>query len=214
MRSRRTLTTAISLPLAALLLAACGGGADSTDSTAEQTTAASETAATSAAASPSATASESADASSAAPTREHPSVGTTRPAEPSSAAAPAADPGPAAAGAVLPADIHDTLPDTVGDRIKSQSDEYFTSYSDAEGRNINVNARIMDVPAASVADEIAAESTPAGTGTCGLNSVGVPTCYLAVEGDKALSLSAESDQIPLADVVAFANQLSAGALQG
>lgn len=203
MRSSRALLTALSLPLAAVLLTACGG-----DSAAEQTTAA-ETATTSAAA-PSA----SATPSSAAPTREHPSVGTTRSAAPTSAAAPAADPGPAAAGAVLPATVGETLPDSVGDRIKVQSDEYFTSYGDAEGRNINVNARMMDTPAGPLAEDIATENTPAGTGTCGRNGAGVPTCYLAVEGDKALGISAESDQIPLADVVAFANQLSAAALQG
>lgn len=181
-----------------LAVAACGGSEGEEAATSEESVAASQPE------SPAATEEETADA----PTED--GTGEAEPTETeASETEPQAveDPGPAAEGAELPAGTAENPPSEVGTFVLQEGEGPANIYVDSEsGAYVTVDGQTLGSPYETLVEEIATENAPAGTGSCGLNSGGTSTVCYVRSADGVITLTGDAAEVPVEQLVTFANQ--------
>lgn len=186
--------------LSTLALAACGGGAPEEESSAPALTGeeapqeeATEEAASEAEQRASEAASEVADEDA--------------PEDAAGGADEGADPGPAAEGAVIPADAVAEPPQEIGEFTLMDGSGPAHMYSHSqESILISLDSTVLSSDYESLVGEIETDHVAAGTGSCGTNESGSSiTCYQRTE-DGVLTLTAVPEEISVEEMATFVNQ--------
>jgi hypothetical protein len=115
--------------------------------------------------------------------------------------------GPAAEGAVIPAEAVADPPQEVGEFSLMDGSGPAHMYSHAEESIlISVDSTVLSSDYETLAEEIATGNTPAGTGSCGTNESGSSiVCYQRTE-DGVITVTAIPEEISLEDTAAFVDQ--------
>lgn len=197
---RKTAVLLSTLALSTLALAACGGGAPEEESSAPALTGeeapqeeATEEAASEAEQRASEAASEAADEDA--------------PEDAAGGADEGADPGPAAEGAVIPADAVAEPPQEIGEFTLMDGSGPAHMYSHSqESILISLDSTVLSSDYESLVGEIETDHVAAGTGSCGTNESGSSiTCYQRTE-DGVLTLTAVPEEISVEEMATFVNQ--------
>ncbi|WP_087484700.1 hypothetical protein [Brachybacterium massiliense] len=197
---RKTAVLLSTLALSTLALAACGGGAPEEESSTPALTGeeapqeeATEAAASEAEQRASEAASEAADEDA--------------PEDAAGGADEEADPGPAAEGAVIPADAVAEPPQEIGEFTLMDGSGPAHMYSHSqESILISLDSTVLSSDYESLVGEIETDHVAAGTGSCGTNESGSSmTCYQRTE-DGVLTLTAVPEEISVEEMATFVNQ--------
>lgn len=115
--------------------------------------------------------------------------------------------GPAAENAVIPAEAVADPPQEVGEFSLMDGSGPAHMYSHAEESIlISVDSTVLSSEYETLAEEIATDNAPAGTGSCGTNESGSSiVCYQRTE-DGVITVTAIPEEISLEDTVAFVDQ--------
>lgn len=185
---RKTAVLLSTLALSTLALAACGGGAPEEESSTPALTGeeAPQEEATEAA-------SEAADEDA--------------PEDAAGGADEGADPGPAAEGAVIPADAVVEPPQEIGEFTLMDGSGPAHMYSHSqESILISLDSTVLSSDYESLVGEIETDNVAAGTGSCGTNESGSSiTCYQRAE-DGVFTLTAVPEEISVEEMATFVNQ--------
>lgn len=115
--------------------------------------------------------------------------------------------GPAAEDTVIPAEAVADPPQEVGEFSLMDGSGPAHMYSHAEESIlISVDSTVLSSEYETLAEEIATDNAPAGTGSCGTNESGSSiVCYQRTE-DGVITVTAIPEEISLEDTVAFVDQ--------
>lgn len=118
-----------------------------------------------------------------------------------------ADPGPAAEGAVIPADAVAEPPQEIGEFTLMDGSGPAHMYSHSqESILISLDSTVLSSDYESLVGEIETDHVAAGTGSCGTNESGSSiTCYQRTE-DGVLTLTAVPEEISVEEMATFVNQ--------
>ncbi|TNC16589.1 hypothetical protein FHE66_14510 [Georgenia sp. 311] len=118
----------------------------------------------------------------------------------------ASDPGPAAEGAVIPAEALATPPEAIGPYTLGEATGPARMYNDESFTvMIAVDSNVLSSPYESLVEYIETDNTAAGTGSCGTNESGSSiTCYQRT-ADGVITVTATPEQMSLEDMVVFVN---------
>lgn len=132
---------------------------------------------------------------------------TTEEAEETSEEPEAAVAGPAAEDAVIPAEAVADPPQEIGEYSLMDGGGPAHMYShDEESILIGVDTTVLSSDYDALVEEISTDNTPAGAGSCGMNSSGASiVCYQRTE-DGVITVTATPAEISLEDTVAFVDQ--------
>jgi len=198
---RKTALLLSALALSTFPLAACGGGAEDAPAQDPAPTAADEEAVRE-------DAPEEVSDGGGEPSAEEPEASSAEESEAESAEeSEASAGGPAAEGAVIPAEAVADPPQEVGEFSLMDGSGPAHMYSHAEESIlISVDSTVLSSDYETLAEEIATDNTPAGTGSCGTNESGSSiVCYQRTE-DGVITVTAIPEEISLEDTAAFVDQ--------
>lgn len=207
---RKTAVLLSTLALSTLALAACGGGAPQQESSAPALTGeeAPQEEATEEAASEAEAAEEAAsEAEQRASEAASEAADEDAPEDAAGGADEGADPGPAAEGAVIPADAVAEPPQEIGEFTLMDGSGPAHMYSHSqESILISLDSTVLSSDYESLVGEIETDHVAAGTGSCGTNESGSSiTCYQRTE-DGVLTLTAVPEEISVEEMATFVNQ--------
>ncbi|HJC70653.1 MAG TPA: hypothetical protein H9932_13395 [Candidatus Brachybacterium intestinipullorum] len=198
---RKTALLLSALALSTLPLAACGGGAEDAPAQDPAPTAAEDTVREDAP--------EEVSDGGGEPAAEEPeaSVAEEEPEASSAEESEASAGGPAAEDTVIPAEAVADPPQEVGEFSLMDGSGPAHMYSHAEESIlISVDSTVLSSEYETLAEEIATDNAPAGTGSCGTNESGSSiVCYQRTE-DGVITVTAIPEEISLEDTVAFVDQ--------